>query len=451
MKKPELDVQKYLRAVNEQDTFALVSLISLVVNLLLIVIFYLVLPKVVFIISIFAMMFIAPITYALLEKRYAIYHTLDDLEDEYGIRSNISPCGKLVNLKYSQIDSPKMHQIVRECRGLILEVGTWNIVAQPFYRFFNYGEDPTIEAEDVANMSIMEKLDGSLITLFKYKNEWRMSTSGGIDNNSDVLTAHGIGYMDTRITFKELFYDALSTVCPNWQNTIDDSYTYTFELTSPENRTVTKYETRSVTVIGARYVSSNTELGYNELATVARTVGLPMCKKFDLGGNATFKDLIDTFKTLPPLDEGYVAVDYNSMDEYGNFKRVKIKNPSYVAKHQLKDQACNSKKALLGVVLTGEIDEVVSVFPEYHDTLLELKDTWDNWCKRHEDWLQYIKDNDLSPKEIGLQTPKNIVTGLIFSIHNGKIKNIDEWVQNQIEKRTFGNACKYILNTVEGK
>jgi hypothetical protein len=379
--------------------------------------------------------------------RYNVY-SLDDLEELYGIKANVSPCGKLVNLKYNQIESPKTNNIVRECRGLILEIGSWNVIAQPFYRFFNYGEGgDDITTESFKDMTVMEKLDGSLMTLFNYEGEWRMTTSGGVDNNSDVLEAHSIGYLNTDITFMELFYDALGKESPDWRDRADETYTYTFELTSPENRTVKKYEERSVTLIGARDCFTNRELNYEQLCELAEDLGVPMCKKFKL---KTLRGIMSSFKRIDPLDEGYVAVNYKKMDEFGNFERVKIKNPTYVAKHQLKDSACNSRKALLGVVLNGEIDEVVSVFEEYEPALRELEDKWNAWVKKHEDWLTHIKENDLTPKEIGLQTPKDIHVGLIFSIHKGKLKDINDWVQSEIEKRTYGNACKHILDIIEG-
>jgi predicted aldo/keto reductase-like oxidoreductase len=105
---------------------------------------------------------------------------------------------------------------------------------------------------------------------------------------------------------------------------------------------------------------------------------------------------------------------------------------------------------LFGVVLSGEIDEIVSVFPEYEPRLRELDTTWKEWIKKHEAWLDHIKENNMTNKEIGLQTPSDINMGLIFDIHNGKVKNINGWVDNQVSKRTFENACKYILNIIEG-
>ena len=76
-------------------------------------------------------------------------HTLYDLTDELGIlvTEHPNPNVPLVSLKYSQINSPKHNEIVKECRGLVLEKDTWNVVAKPFKRFFNLGEDINAEGE----------------------------------------------------------------------------------------------------------------------------------------------------------------------------------------------------------------------------------------------------------------------------------------------------------------
>lgn len=85
--------------------------------------------------------------------------TLENLKAELEIKSNVS--GDLVILNYSQTDSPKAHPIVMECRGLVLEMGTWNLVMQSFSRFFNYGENLEITKEfDFSKAIALSKIDG---------------------------------------------------------------------------------------------------------------------------------------------------------------------------------------------------------------------------------------------------------------------------------------------------
>ena len=50
------------------------------------------------------------------------------------------PAVPLVQLSYTQTESPMASPVVQECRGLILERESWSVIAMPFKKFFNHGE-----------------------------------------------------------------------------------------------------------------------------------------------------------------------------------------------------------------------------------------------------------------------------------------------------------------------
>src|SRR5580704_18173365 len=93
-------------------------------------------------------------------------NSIEDLESKFAIaakRHNTYP--NLVLFKYNQIDSPFSEQIVRECRGLILdEANDWKIVNRSFDKFFNYGEGHAANI-DWDSAKCLEKMDGSLIQM----------------------------------------------------------------------------------------------------------------------------------------------------------------------------------------------------------------------------------------------------------------------------------------------
>jgi tRNA splicing ligase len=72
---------------------------------------------------------------------------IDKLQSKLKINVYRHPTLPLVGFKYNQIDSPRTHPVVRECRGIVLEDKTWKLVAKPFNRFFNVGEVPDEFAE----------------------------------------------------------------------------------------------------------------------------------------------------------------------------------------------------------------------------------------------------------------------------------------------------------------
>ena len=82
------------------------------------------------------------------------------LESELGIKCNYHLEYPLVILNYDQLDSPKLHPIVMECRGLVLDTTNYDVVASCMKRFFNLGEAT----------EITDKFDWTFDKLQKYNN-----------------------------------------------------------------------------------------------------------------------------------------------------------------------------------------------------------------------------------------------------------------------------------------
>ena len=78
-------------------------------------------------------------------QTYLRTHGLSKLTEELGIKVKSYPEEGLLVLNYSQIDSPKSHPVVMECRGLILDM-EFNVVSRSMCRFFNLGEVPESQA-----------------------------------------------------------------------------------------------------------------------------------------------------------------------------------------------------------------------------------------------------------------------------------------------------------------
>lgn len=89
--------------------------------------------------------------------------TLEDLELEYGIKCNISSGLGVVSLNYSQIASDMSLPLVQECRALILELNSWNVVCRSYKRFFNFEEPnaaPIRNCFDWTTAKVPIKVDG---------------------------------------------------------------------------------------------------------------------------------------------------------------------------------------------------------------------------------------------------------------------------------------------------
>lgn len=77
-------------------------------------------------------------------QKWLIEHNFDYdlLKEKFGIKANHHPTDNRVILNYDQIGSYKQKEnnIVRECRGLVLDSKTGTLIARSFYRFFNLNE-----------------------------------------------------------------------------------------------------------------------------------------------------------------------------------------------------------------------------------------------------------------------------------------------------------------------
>ena len=168
-------------------------------------------------------------------------------------------------LKYNQIESDFSLDIVKECRGLIVDKITLEPVALSFKKFFNVQETYADEI-DWTTAHVQDKVDGSRLLIFwnRYEQRWQVCTSGTLD-------AYEANVGDFGLTFGDLFEKALAnnlyTKDGFFLNLIK-SYCYTFELVSPESRIVVPYKKADLYFIGCRNVETFEETKpelYNEL------------------------------------------------------------------------------------------------------------------------------------------------------------------------------------------
>lgn len=260
--------------------------------------------------------------------------------------------------KYNQIFSDFNIPLVQEARGIIFRESDWQCVCHPFNKFGNYGESycPEINWETA---SVQEKVDGSLIK-FWFDNGWHISTNGTIDAFKANL--NDVKYQN----FGQLVVDAIRNVFPdehNFFNILNPNFTYMFELVSPYNRVVIPYEETKLYFLGVRSMySSGVEYDPKEW-DVADYFTIP--KRYPLH---SLEDVQKAASALPWDQEGYVVCD-------AQFNRVKIKSPSYVMAHYVRNNNTINTERLVQIVLDGEQEEFLIYASDYADELREVEDT----------------------------------------------------------------------------
>jgi tRNA splicing ligase len=253
----------------------------------------------------------------------------------------------LVLLKYNMIESPMADPLVQQCRGIILdEDDDWNIVSYPYNKFFNHGEGHAA-AIDWTSLRAYEKLDGSITTLYHYKDQWHVATNGSPDAGGDL--PH-----NRNKTFKQMFWQTFTEM--GYKLPEDTNMCFMFELMTPENRVVIPHKTNKLVLHGAR--ATTAKYAYVEMDPVraAERFGFECVEIHDL---SSIDDVVTMAKTLNGMEsEGFVVCD-------AAFNRLKIKGKSYVAFHYLKSSL--SVTRLVEIVQSNECSEFLRYFPEYND------------------------------------------------------------------------------------
>lgn len=230
------------------------------------------------------------------------------------------------------------------CRGLIVDLKNNKILAYPFNKFFNIGERPETQysfLEREGSFEVSEKLDGSLLILFKdpTTGKFFVTTKGSFDSE------HG-EYATKRIP------DQLKA------DIFVDNYTLMFELISKKYQIVIDYEKKgypeALYLVGVRHLPTNMLLSYKEVQEFAMQHQLYTIKTY-----LNFKSLdeiIEDTKHLPVLDEGYV-IRFKS-----NGLMVKVKGAEYLRVHRFISRL--SPKFILEALGGGNEDELIKLAPE---------------------------------------------------------------------------------------
>ena len=255
--------------------------------------------------------------------------------------------GNLVLFKYSQIDSDFFNPIVQECRGIILEKDSWQVVAYAFRKFGNFGE-AYVDEIDWESAVVETKEDGSLIKVYFYDGEWRVGTNGTIFAENAELNAGPYK------NFRELF-DAAAEKCGFDFSRLNRYYTYDLELCSEFNIIICPQSEMRLIHIGTRNNRTFQE--------VEADIGIPHPQRYAL---SSLEDCIAMAKTFDFTKEGFVVKDKN-------YNRIKVKSEDYVRVHRLANNGSITLERAIDLIRTNELEEFLVYFPQYTDFINDVR------------------------------------------------------------------------------
>lgn len=405
-------------------------------------------------------------------QEYLITHSLQQLKAEQGIKSSAKPGDYLFSLNYDQIES-KPSPMVNQCRGLILRtdpvkplqteqvteevpVGETVVMAYPFERFFNLGDSngAPVDFQDPATM-FFEKLDGSCIILWHDPEgkTWNTATRAVPFADKPIT-----GWED--MTFRKLFEKALhdtllragqidvnsnpEIVFSRWTKNLRPETTYVFELTTPLNRIVVEYKDFGVHLLGMRDLRTGKEQAVELLPNL---FGVPVCP-FHLLNNQ--EEVLAFVGSKPPFEqEGLVVRDKH-------FNRTKVKSVAYNAYNRLRDSTANSPRAIMELILTDKLDDVLPVLETWiHGQAVQMQENTRKLFK-HIDSLypELLAEGNLdtvNPRRgfaIAVQKRK-VWMGPLMSRYTGKSKDLADHVSQIRSPSTGGYPDSFLDSMIE--
>ncbi len=221
---------------------------------------------------------------------------------------------------------PRWNEVTRKTRGLIYNYDTLEVLARPFEKFFNYGQEAGVQFDlDAPILGAFDKLDGSLgVSYVLPDGRVQIATRGSFESDQAI---HANQILENEPWLQQLILDDVAR-----------GHTTLWEIVYPENRIVVDYGDKDQLM---RLGSVNVDTGEFE-----PNYGLHIQSK-------TLREVL----SLPERDnaEGLVVwID--------NKTAVKIKQQDYIELHRIVSSL--SQKEVWRQLSAGTYDDFVVKLPD---------------------------------------------------------------------------------------
>lgn len=222
------------------------------------------------------------------------------------VRVNDHPTELLRLFNYTELAQYQKawNPVTRACRGLIINRETGEIIARPFPKFFNHGESSGAVFSPDEQVTVTDKLDGSLGIVYP-------TSDGGF-----AIATRGSFTSEQAIHATELLHSKY----PEWSPVPDGGLTVLVEIIYPANRIVVDYgNTDDLILLGAVHI----ETGITSTPLEVHWDG----PRTDIFPYASFAEAL---AIAPRKNSEGLVVHFRTSDV-----RVKIKQADYVALHRI--------------------------------------------------------------------------------------------------------------------
>jgi RNA ligase len=314
----------------------------------------------------------------------------------------------------------------RECRGIIFDTATGEIIRRPFHKFFNVNEREETQ-DHVVDLSrphaILEKLDGSMVAPFIVNGEMIWGTKMGatdvaqpveefVKNNPDYITfASGL---------------------------LQAGFTPIFEWCSRKQRIVLDYREDQLVLTAIRKIRTGVYETHESLQDFAEVFGIPLVRAYE--PETDMKEFLETVRDMEDVEGFVVRFDDGHM--------LKLKCHWYLQIHKAKEAILQDRN-IVELILDEKLDDVKAHLPQEDRFELDRFEHLFNIevasaCMTIERILEGIATDGVDRKTFALEIAPNFSQfdrAAVFSCWDDKTKVYDT-VRNTI-RNNLTKTVKY--------
>ena len=316
--------------------------------------------------------------------------------------------------------------IRRECRGIIFDSETGEILRRPFHKFFNVNEREETQ-DHVVDLSrphaILEKLDGSMIAPFIVNGKMIWGTKMGATDVAKPVEE----FVKNHPMYADFALDALA-----------DGDIPIFEWCSRKQRIVLDYPEDRLILTGIRENVSGNYWTHTEMREYAEVFGIPVVRQFE--PQTDMKAFLEYVSGLEDLEGFIVRFDDGHM--------LKLKCHWYLQIHKAKEAILQDRN-IVELILDNKLDDVKAHLPaEDRDRLSQFEFDFNievaSTCMTIESILDGIAEDVIDRKTFALEIAPNFnqfMRAAVFSCWDDKSKVYDT-VRNTI-RNNLTKTVKY--------
>ncbi len=239
----------------------------------------------------------------------------------------------------------------RECRGIIFDSKTGDIIRRPFHKFFNVNEREETQ-DHVVDLSrphaILEKLDGSMIAPFIVDGKMIWGTKMGATDVAKPVEEF-VARNPEYVRFAE--------------EAIANGWTPIFEWCSRKQRIVLDYFDDQLVLTGLRYMNTGVYALHDNLVELGKAFSIPVVRAFE--PQTDMKAFLEYVRDLEDLEGFVVRFDDGHM--------LKLKSHWYLQIHKAKEAILQDRN-IVELILEEHLDDIKAHLPaEDRDRLTQFE------------------------------------------------------------------------------